>query len=92
MKQHSELREWLRIAGDDLRVARLAIPNGPLEPGCFHCQQTIEKLLKAWLISRDCRPPFTHDLTWLFDLCAEQKAPFMKHRDEWEWEIGRAHV
>lgn len=88
MKPLEEVREWLRIAGNDLRVARLAIPNGPLEPGCFHCQQVIEKLLKAWLIAHGCRPPFTHDLTLLLDLCAQQEASFVNHRDEWEWVTG----
>jgi HEPN domain-containing protein len=88
MKPLEELRQWLRIARNDLRVARLAIPNGPLEPGCFHCQQAIEKLLKAWLISRGEHPPFTHDLTLLLDLCEQQQAPFMDHRDEWEWVTG----
>ncbi len=88
MKPLEELREWLRVAGNDLRTARVVIPSGPLEPGCFHCQQAIEKLLKAWLISRGCRPPFTHDLTLLLDFCAEQRASFMGRRDEWEWITG----
>lgn len=83
-----ELREWVRIAGNDLRAAQATIPGGPLEPGCFHCQQTIEKLLKAWLIAQGVRPPFTHDLTLLFDLCGNAQAPFMGRRDQWEWVTG----
>lgn len=36
----------------------------------------------ARLISLGCRPPFCHDLTVLFNLCAGLKAPAMHHHDE----------
>ena len=43
----------------------------PTEIVCFHCQQTAEKLLKAFLVFNDQEPPKTHDLTERIKLCCE---------------------
>ena len=36
---------------------------------CFHCQQCIEKSLKAFLMYNDVIFPKTHDLIFLLNLC-----------------------
>jgi len=63
-------REWLRKADADLRTARLLIAEKPADHDviCFHCQQAVEKYLKAFLQERGTPIPKTHDLKALLDL------------------------
>ena len=58
------VRGWLTRANHDLRSARaLASLEDPLlDTAIYHCQQTAEKSLKAWLQSQDHPFPKTHDL------------------------------
>ena len=63
--RNDEVAEWLSKAEDDLRVAeRIAswddLPQ--FDAIAFHCQQSIEKLMKAALLSRGVVPPKVHDL------------------------------
>ncbi|HGE69831.1 TPA: HEPN domain-containing protein [Candidatus Poribacteria bacterium] len=46
-----EVREWLQIAWEDLITAKLILDHNQtlLRIACFHCQQSIEKSLKAFL-------------------------------------------
>ena len=44
---------------------------------CFHCQQAIEKYLKAYLIYNETRPPKTHDLLQLAALCSDYDQVFV---------------
>ena len=37
---------------------------------CYHCQQSAEKYLKAYLVQCNQVPPWIHDLRRLVDLCA----------------------
>jgi HEPN domain-containing protein len=65
------VRDRFMLAQQDLDSARLLLRRSPplLESGCFHCQPTIEKALKAVLLLNDQRPPRTHSLADLFGLC-----------------------
>jgi hypothetical protein len=47
----AETRSWLERAGKDLRAAQHALTASPalLEDALFHCQQAVEKTLKAFL-------------------------------------------
>ncbi len=67
------VRLWLRLASDDLVSAKYLLGLHPLRLGiiCYHCQQSAEKMLKGFLISRDIVPPRTHDLRLLRRLCGE---------------------
>ena len=61
------LRQWLRKADGDLRVAeRLADAPEDYDAVAFHCQQAAEKYLKARLAVTGEDPPRTHDLRRLF--------------------------
>ena len=40
--------------------------------GGFQMQQAIEKAFKAWILSRDLRSPFTHDIADLPQILSEQ--------------------
>ena len=58
------VKDWLTRAHQDLRAARIlaAAENAPLDVAIYHCQQTGEKTVKAFLQWRD--EPFakTHNL------------------------------
>jgi HEPN domain-containing protein len=58
---------WLKRAEHDLRAAELTLEDGMPELCVFHCQQALEKLLKAILMERSPqdRARRTHDLVWL---------------------------
>lgn len=47
-----EVRDWLRLARQDLLLAERALHQAPplLESGGLHCQQAAEKSLKAFLV------------------------------------------
>ena len=67
----ADTRAWLVKAGDDLRAAdhdRTAVPP-LLGDAAFHCQQAVEKALKAFLAWHD--EPFrkTHNLEELGQAC-----------------------
>jgi HEPN domain-containing protein len=68
VKQQTEL--WLRRAAADLDVAQMSFERGHFELCLFHCQQTLEKLLKAILIERSATNMArrTHDLVLLAEL------------------------
>jgi HEPN domain-containing protein len=62
-------RTLLRKADDHRKMAAIGMQhNAPLEPVCFHIQQTAEKLLQALLESQGVEYPITHDLRDLLDL------------------------
>lgn len=65
-----ETAKWIRKAEDDWAVTReLAAQEEPLRDAtCFHCQQAVEKYLKALLQDRGEAIPKTHDLEVLLDL------------------------
>jgi len=63
MSTQPEAAAWRERAVVDLDSAeRLAAHGGHPDAVCFHCQQAVEKWLKARIASRDVDPPRTHDL------------------------------
>ena len=61
------VREWLDNGQRDLRMCRLHVDlaDDSWDYVCFWAQQTVEKHLKALLVSRRVRPDRTHNLTEL---------------------------
>lgn len=55
-------REWLNRAKSNLTLASRRLPGVYLEDLCFLAQQAAEKALKAVLIHRKVRFPYTHNL------------------------------
>lgn len=47
--RHEEARAWLDRARRDLRAARLLIAGEASAEALFHCQQAVERALKAFL-------------------------------------------
>ncbi|MBM3267395.1 MAG: HEPN domain-containing protein [Candidatus Sericytochromatia bacterium] len=68
----AEILEWLQRADTDLRTARkaLAEPDSIPEAAVFHCQQAVEKALKAFLTWRERPFGKTHNLAELGAECA----------------------
>ena len=69
----SLLDEWIEKAEADYKSA-VALQRRRKEPlpdiVCYHCQQCVEKYLKAYLIAQGSTPPRIHDLEDLLNLCA----------------------
>jgi HEPN domain-containing protein len=65
------VREWLQKAQQDLDSARFLSNMKPLPKDIigFHCQQAVEKCLKAFLVLQDTEPPRSHDLLFLKTRC-----------------------
>ena len=62
-----EVEDWLIFAERDIAAAELVIENQHLTGiAAFHCQQAIEKCLKAYLINNDFPLLRTHDLLKLY--------------------------
>jgi HEPN domain-containing protein len=72
--------EWLSKAQDDLQAAALLLTFEvyPRNIVAFHCQQAVEKSLKAFLTSQDILFLYRHDLGYLLDLCLEIDATFIE--------------
>jgi HEPN domain-containing protein len=71
--------EWLTFSDMDYKAARHLYDNMrpiPSEIVCYHCQQSAEKALKAFLIYSGIKPERTHDLEALRDKCEGVDASF----------------
>ncbi|WP_164522149.1 HEPN domain-containing protein [Halocella sp. SP3-1] len=64
------VKEWIHKAGNDLGMAKLALDNQVeyTDAICFHCQQAVEKYLKAYLIDQDIVFKRSHSISYLLDL------------------------
>lgn len=64
------IHEWIVLADQDEASARflLDMRPKPLEVICFHCQQSVEKSLKALMAKQGMEIPRTHDLLELLDM------------------------
>ena len=73
--QHDLATRLLGLAADDLAAAKtlLDAESSPLIVG-FHCQQAVEKALKAVLAERGVNFPYTHDVGLLIQLCEDAAA------------------
>jgi HEPN domain-containing protein len=72
------VQQWLLKADRDLEIVGRDLLNAePLtDILSFHCQQAVEKYLKAFLVSRLVKPPKTHEISELVLLCTQLDAEF----------------
>jgi HEPN domain-containing protein len=83
MSNADEATEWMEFARKDLATAELLLANeGFPEIIAFHCQQAIEKALKAYLVCIDKRFPKTHDIQYLCQLCGQNNLIFAAYNDD----------
>ena len=77
----TEAQAMLRVARRDLRAARLlAVDEADEASWGFQMQQAIEKAFKAWILSRDLKAPFTHDIADLLQIMREQGIEISSYR------------
>jgi len=63
VSREEDVREWMVRAERDRRAARHLLASGDYEACALHCQQAVEKLLKAGIVSQTGqRPPYEHNL------------------------------
>jgi len=81
---HSKLaKEWIIKAQNDLEGAEIIYrEKGPSDLLCFHCHQTIEKYLKAFLVLKDIHFEKIHHLWDLAKLCAKNDKNFLDIEEE----------
>jgi len=70
-----EIKEWLKIAEEDLISAQILLNHEPPVPrtACFHCQQSIEKALKSFLTWKNEHFEKTHNIDYLLMLCKKHE-------------------
>ena len=79
MNERDILTEWLQIAYDDYDAASYLFQKPyrkPLEIICYHCQQSAEKSLKAYLCANGAEISKTHETGILCLKCVEINESF----------------
>ena len=81
-----ECAEWLRKGNNDLLSARILLYHDKpvTDTACFHCQQAVEKILKAYLILNSIRFEKNHNLAYLLDICEKISDKFSEIREKTE--------
>jgi len=71
MDRYDEACEWTAYADNDFEAAQqLATFHPPkIEIICYHCQQSAEKMFKAFLVYAGINPPKVHDLEDIRSRC-----------------------
>jgi len=75
-----EAKRWMEFAGEDLKMAELALNEGIYNQTCFHSQQCVEKILKGFIISKGELHPQAHKLADI--LSRIEDSPFDDVRDK----------
>jgi len=78
MQDHDK---WLRIAQEDLLAAKGLMKLELFSAAVYHCQQSAEKSLKAYLVFKNHPVIRTHDLIKLLELCMSFDQQFRKKFD-----------
>ena len=67
------IKQWLVKANEDLLVVQKLTENEVVANAtvCFHCQQAVEKFLKAFLITSGIDVKKTHNKEYLLSECAD---------------------
>ncbi|MFH0797189.1 MAG: HEPN domain-containing protein [Candidatus Omnitrophota bacterium] len=84
LNNHSRLvEEWIIKARNDLKsVEILYREKGPSDTICFHCHQSIEKFIKAYLVAKNIHFEKIHSLWNLAKLCATKDKEFLNSEEE----------
>jgi HEPN domain-containing protein len=81
--QVDEIKKWITKGDHDLGTAKVTYLHIPeyFDTVTFHCQQAVEKYLKAYLIFQATPFKFSHDLIYLLDLITQQDSDFEFYYD-----------
>jgi len=85
-QNEEEAREGVEKSYSDLIAARVLKEHGTVVRGaaCFHCQQSAEKMLKAFLVYKHTDFERVHNIEYLLDLCTEVNNSFEELRNDAE--------
>ena len=74
------IKQWLIRANEDLLVVNKLTEFEVVatSSACFHCQQAVEKYLKAFLISNGNEIKKTHNIEFLLSECEDIDSDFAK--------------
>ena len=83
MATQSDLaRGWMQKGDSDrLNAERTVHSAGPYDTACFHCQQAVEKYLKAILAFAGQPIPRTHDLEDVYNQVFRARADHVSRQD-----------
>jgi HEPN domain-containing protein len=76
---------WINFSDMDLTAAKHlyeTLHPVPSEIVCYHCQQSAEKILKAFLIYSGSKPAKVHDLELLRSACDKLDKSFIEIAEE----------
>ena len=81
--QAKEIELWIVKGDHDFGTAKITYLYIPeyLDTVTFHCQQAVEKYLKAYLIFHSTPFKFTHDLVYLLDMISLLDSDFNNYYD-----------
>lgn len=81
--QADEIAQWISKGDHDLGTAKITYLHIPeyLDTVTFHCQQAVEKYLKAYLIFNSIGFKFSHDLIYLLELITQNDSDFESYFD-----------
>ena len=71
-----DVKELIASAENNLRAARNLCEHEIYSLACFHSHQAVELLLKAYLLQKAGKYPFTHSIFNLLKLCDEEDNEF----------------
>ena len=82
-EQSDEIRQWIIKGDHDLGTAKITYLHIPeyLDTITYHCQQAVEKYLKAYLIFQSVTFKFSHDMIYLLDLITQIDSVFENYYD-----------
>lgn len=76
------VKEWVIKAQNDLKTAEIIYKEkGPSDTLCFHCHQSIEKYLKAYLVSQNTHFEKIHYLWQLAKLSGREDKDFLNFKE-----------
>jgi len=78
------VKEWVSAALEDFGSASVLAKVPYYAPACYHCQQSVEKILKAYIIAKENTLIKTHDLDDLISKCEKHDLDFGKFKDACE--------
>lgn len=69
------IKNWIQKAEHDFKAVTIILDSKdedkPYDTVCFHCQQSVEKYLKAYLVYLDVLFPKTHNISHLIEIGSE---------------------
>jgi len=78
-EEHKYLQKWLDKAEEDfIVVQQLMSSEFPIRGAiAYHCQQSVEKFLKAFMVFNRLEIPRTHNIEFLLEQCAKIDPGFL---------------